>query len=154
MGHGLPDWYRGVDIAYQALAQLIVRPKYGAAQISDVTKAVNAGGLTEFYNISGKGVTYIQWIYVEGTATQKNDYGVLIIDGVNMGTPTFEESRKGGFTFPVSAFPTLGTFDEVNFYYSFYFGRGYTFESTCVGYYIETHGRTPSVRKGLVYALV
>lgn len=154
MGHGLPDWYRGVDIAYQALSEMIIRPKYGAAQISDVTKAVTASGLTEFYSISGMGITYIEWIYTDGTATQKNDYGVCICDGTALGTATFDESRKAGFTSPNFAFPCLGTFDEVNFWYSLYMGRGYTFESSLVGYYVEAHGRTPSVRKGLVYALV
>ena len=29
MASGLPDYYRGVDVAYQALSEMIVRPKYG-----------------------------------------------------------------------------------------------------------------------------
>ena len=56
MASGLPDYYNGVDVTYQTLAEIINRPKYGAGQRSTAAVAVDASAETTLITITGKGM--------------------------------------------------------------------------------------------------
>jgi len=90
MAHGLPDWYRGVDIAYQALSELITRPTYGGAIGSSGSKTVYANNTVTLINISGQGMIYGIYVRVSHTATQR-DSGVRLELDSNL---LFDESEQ------------------------------------------------------------
>lgn len=154
MGHGLPDWYRGVDVAYQALSEMIVRPKYGAATPTAFSVAVAANDQTRIVTVSGKGVIYGLVVYVQGTNVQHDDYLTYDIDGVTYDDVTMEYFLLWNDILPPGALGWLGCYDEVNYRYAIHVGTGITFETSATVYYNETHGRTPTVFGIGYYALI
>jgi len=154
MASGLPDYYRGVDIAYQALSQMIVRPKYGAALLAAGAETVDAGGVTTLVSIEGKGMIYGGILFLGYTSTQRFSAPRFYIDGHGLSGLTFWELLGLGVTKP-NVYPvTLLGYDEAGYVYSVGFAHGITFEESALVSYYEFHGTTPVVYCELVYALV
>lgn len=154
MASGLPDYYRGVDVAYQALSQMIVRPKYGGGQTTSAAVVVTANDDTVLITVSGKGMLYGGVLLFDYTSTQKNSIPVLAVDDKKIGAIKYDTLNKysiskGGF-YPV----VLTIFDDVNFIYGVSFSYGLTFETELGVSFIEAHGTTPSVYCSVVYALI
>lgn len=153
MAHGLPDYYRGVDIAYQALAQLLVRPSYGAAQIDKGGKQVTADTDTELASISGKGVIYGGYVRLAHSSSQKSSSAFLVIDGTDMSAVAFVALNDYRINRPGANSIYLLQYDDVGFKYAAGLSQGITFESSVKLMYREEHTSTPVVYHSLEYAL-
>ncbi len=154
MASGLPDFYRGVDVAYQALSQMIVRPKYGAAVKSAGNKVVASLGRTTLLAISGKGMLYGGLVYLNHTSTQKAAEVILVVDGDDMISMTFDNMNLLNVNI-AGIYPTvLRRFDEVNFIYCVGLGYGITFETGLSVVYNELNVGTPTVFAEMMYALI
>jgi hypothetical protein len=154
MSHGLPDWYRGVDIAYQALSEMIVRPKYGGCQIASGNTVVTASDETDLVTVSGKGMIYGGMIYLDAAATQKNSVPRLHIDGAAIFGLSFLTQNDWGFDTQYLRPAFLQLYDNAAFKYATSFGYGITFETSVKLSFIESHGATPTVFYFLHYAVI
>lgn len=154
MARGIPDHYRGVDIAYQALAQIINRPKYGGALKTTASTVVTANAETEIFEVLGKGMLYAGVLIVNYTSTQKDSAPLLYADGNLLNILTFEgldfyKVNRSGI-YPLS----IAEYDNTAFVYSVGFMYGITFEVSLVVKYLEEHGTTPTVILHIIYAVV
>lgn len=154
MSHGLPDWYRGVDIAYQALAEMITRPKYGAAQVAEASEVVDASGVTELISITGKGMIYGGALWMDYTSTQKDSSPLLTIDGNEFRDDGLYTINFMNWNNPLILPISILKYDDTNFVYCVGFAYGYTFETSVLVSYSEKHGTTPTVNASLYYALI
>jgi len=154
MAHGLPDWYRGVDIAYQALAQMITRPTYGGAVRTYGLATTLPNDELVFTAITGKGMVYGGYVRFDHTASQKNSKVRLYLDGNMVLDRSFYNMDKYNFIYP-GAYPLVkGVYDDTNFVYSALIAYGMTFETSISLAYDEQHGETFNLYWGIVYALV
>lgn len=154
MASGLPDYYRGIDVTYQTLGEIVNRPKYGAAQRDIFAGAVGAGVVTTLIDVAGKGVIYGGHVMTLGAGSQILDTPFLQIDGVDVFGQTFGYLRTHGLDVERSAVLFLREYNEVNYRYSVGIGYGYTFENSLKLRYLEGHARTPDVTGVLHYALI
>ena len=154
MASGLPDYYRGVDIAYQALSQMIVRPKYGGALQTKGQLVVDASVPTRLANIVGKGVLYGGVVWLDPATTQANSFIQMKLDGWIFASLSFLRMLNYGVANPRSSVFTLNVFDGTNNLYSVGLSYGITFETYLDLYFNETYGDTPTVFYDLVYALI
>jgi len=154
MASGLPDYYRGVDIAYQALSQMIIRPKYGGAIVSTLQGLCNASGWTDILTVIGKGMIYGGMIYFDHTSTQRDSYPALYIDGSGVLGRTFSVYNKNSIVTPGAHPLWLSKYDDVNFIYVLNFSGGITFETSLLFSFREVHGTAPVFTFTMVYALV
>ena len=154
MARGLPDYYRGVDIAYQALAQMIVRPKYGAASEVITVLVVTANTENEMVSVSGKGMVYGGSLYLASSSSQRLSLTILEVDGSVINTTSFTTSAFYSLTRENSSPIYLMAYNEVDFRYSVGISAGITFETGFRVLFTEEHGNTPIVICKVVYALV
>jgi len=154
MASGLPDYYRGVDIAYQALSQMIIRPKYGAAIRTQGMAAVTANAITTIATVAGKGMVYGGLLMLQSAASQRNSAPYIHVDGALLNNLTFFGLQRYGVEGEANYPMKILRYDEVNFIYSVGFLYGITFETSLTITYFEDHGATPVVVSHLVYALI
>lgn len=154
MASGLADFYRGVDVAYQALGQMIVRPKYGGAEQVNGSVIVDASVATRLVSIQGKGVLYSGTVWLDDTSTQANSSIGMKLDGWFLASLSFVRMNDYGLVNPRSSIFSLNKYDAKNHIYSIGLSYGITFESYLDLYYGETYGRTPNVFYYLAYALI
>mgnify|MGYP001139474021 CR=1 FL=1 len=154
MGHGLPDFYRGVDIAYQALSELINRPKYGAAQKSFASVWVTPGVITNLISVSGKGIIYGGVLYLSPSTNQEGSSPRLTVDGIFLAGLSFYTLNRYGWNIPQSYVWYLTKYDNVNFVFSVGIGYPITFESSFVVGYKENYEVSVNVACDFCYALV
>jgi len=154
MAHGLPDYYRGVDIAYQALAQLIVRPKYGGAQNAQANVTVTPNAETTLVSVSGKGVLYGGCVFLDHTSTQLASTVRLYVDGAQLSFLSFYTLNKHNIHEPRSTSVYLLKYDNTEFIYTVGISPDITFESSFAVKYQENEGATPVVYCDLNYALI
>lgn len=154
MASGLPDFYRGVDITYQTLAQVTNRPKYGGAVGNTGTLSVTANSTNDLVSVTGKGMVYGSFINLAPALTQANSEIVLEIDATTIIGMSFNKLNAYHLIQP-RCFPiVLLGFDNVNFEYEAGIAYGLTFETGIKLQYTENHGRTPSVGYTFIYALI
>lgn len=154
MAHGLPDYYRGIDIAYQTLTTQVVRPAYGGAQNSRATVAVAANSWTELVSVGGKGICYGGYVHVHYTSPQKNSLVKIEYDGALTASKSFYILNHNNLNNEKCCPIFLLKYDEVNFNHSVGLEYGITFDSSLKLFYKEQHGGTPNVNYNLVYAKV
>jgi len=154
MAHGLPDYYRGVDIAYQALSEMIVRPMYGAAQQLWNTKVCQANEESEVGQKTGQGMLYGGLIYLDPADSQAQGIPKLYIDDVCMATLSFDDLDKYSLNAEHSYPLYLLTKDDANFIYSVGISHGITFESEFRIAYDENDGDVVTVWCRVIYALI
>lgn len=154
MASGLPDHYRGVDVAYQALAQMIVRPKYGGALLESGSEAVGANTSVLLALGLGKGMIYGGNVWLDAAASQANSEVQLTIDGVIITTLSFLRLNEYRIVNPRTSVVTLNRYDPVSHIYSVGISYGVTFETYVMLVYKETHGNTPTAHYRLVYSLI
>lgn len=154
MVSGLPDYYRGVDVAYQALAQMIVRPKYGGALLAWGSRTVTASVQNTLVGIGGKGMIYGGAVWLDYTLTQGSSQVWLGIDTFTVSNLSFTRLIQYGIDKPRSWPVSLLKLDSVNHVYSVGISYGITFETQVVLAYYEQNGFTPTVHYRLVYALL
>lgn len=154
MASGLPDFYRGVDIAYQALSQMIVRPKYGAAKLIKGVETATANEKISILSVLGKGMIYGGDLRVIGTERQILDVPVLSIEGVEISDTNFGNLCGWGLDMEHSGPFYIRLCDNVNFLYSVGISFGFTFETSFEVLYDEKDGGTPLVSCRLSYSLI
>lgn len=154
MGHGIPDFYRGVDIAYQALSQMIVRPKYGGVRWTDVEADVAPNATTWGVSITGRGMIYQIFYYGYSTGVIDTDRWAAFIDGNPFYGPLMSHLRD----YEYSDGSLVGTFmnkvDDVNFKYAGGTNMGITFETSYILGYQENEGKGMHLHLRLAYALI
>jgi len=154
MSKGTVDWYRGIDIVYQNLGEIIQRPKFGIVAPAEYANFVAASAVTTLVDISGIGNIYWGSIGVTGAGIQEDDYFIFTIDGIPLTSATFRRAEDYGTNTPRLPGVFLDKLDNVNFRYSAALGANITFETSVVIQYVETYGRNPYVVSRLVYALI
>jgi len=154
MAHGLPDYYRGVDIAYQALARLMVRPTYGAAEsvFDDIDVVGNEE--TELCSVSGKGMIYGGVLRVDPDFTQALCRPYLYIDDQRIASTPFHFMNSYHYVKEHCHGIYLLKYDNITFTYVVAFSRGFTFESSFKVTYKELYGESPTVSFRVNYALI
>jgi len=154
MAAGLPDYIRGMDVILQALAELIVRPKYGTALLESGTLGVTANIDNTLAEITGKGMIYGGAVWLDNTLSQANGEVRLWVDDVNLTPLSFLRLIDYGMVKPRSWPVTINVYNNVDFIYSVGLSYGITFESKLKISYDENNGRTPTVHYRLVYTLI
>ena len=152
MAKGTPDYYKGVDIGYQDLAELIVhheydtaqkvdiaiqalsevivRPIYGGANSKVVTNIGVGGGLVWHVEVSGKGMIYGGILIVSSTTTQKDMDVRLEVDNKVIANMSWWGLYSIGVT-KEHAYPIyLLTYDDTLFNYAGAYSHGITFEES------------------------
>lgn len=154
MAAGLPDYFRGVDIALQALSEVIVRPKYGGIQSVSGHGTVGANIETLLAEVSGRGMLYGGFLRLEYTSSQKNGAFYLYVDGEWPGLASFEELNKFGITVEHSYPVYIRKYDDTSFIYCVAVSHGITFESSFKLTYVEADSTTPEIWYRVIYALI
>ena len=154
MATGLPDYIRGMDVILQALAELIVRPKYGTALLESGTLGVTANIDNTLAEVAGKGMIYGGAVWLDDTNSQANGEVRLWADDVNLSPLSFLRLIDYGMTKPRTWPVTINVYNNVDFIYSAGISYGITFESKLKISYDENNGRTPTVHYRLVYTLI
>lgn len=154
MVSGLPDYYRGVDIAYQALTQVIVRPKYGGAKSAWGSKPVTANDTTQLLKINSKGMLYGGVAYMAYALSQAKGLFELKVDGSFITDKSLVSLNAFNITQPQSYPVYLLVFDDNGHVYSVAVSNGITFESEVILSYVEDDGGTPTIYFDLTYALI
>ncbi len=154
MASGVQDYYRGVDIALQALGEVTNRPKYGGALLAWGSVTVTANSQNTLVGIVGKGMTYGGAVWLDYTLPQSNSQVWLGIDGYTITNMSFERLVEYSINNPRAWPVSVHKKDSVNYVYSVGVSYGVTFETQLVLAYLEEHGTTPTVHYRLVYALI
>lgn len=154
MAKGLPDYYRGIDLTYQALSELINRPKYGGAQRAVSAANATANDTRSYVTVSGKGMLYAGCVYLQHTASQKTGKPYLVVDGFSLATWSFDDMLSLGMVTTWIKPVFLTKFDDVNFIYCAALMYGITFETSLEILYEESEGETPNIVTELIYAVV
>jgi len=154
MSHGLPDYYRGVDIAYQALSEIIIRPKYGAAEEAAGFTACAVGENTTLVSITGRGVTYGGYIWVNHDESCAGDIYMLKTEGETIFYVTPESLNMFNFVRPAASALFLCCYDAVNYMYAVAIAPGITFETGLAIVYHAAGASAPDVNYNICYALI
>ncbi|KKM97804.1 hypothetical protein LCGC14_1164370 [marine sediment metagenome] len=154
MASGAPDYYSRVDVAIQALSEMVVRPKFGGALMEAGSMEVVANIANPLVAVAGKGMIYGGVLWLDNTSTQANSEAQLWLDGTNLNNLSFLRLRDYGLDNPRSTVVTIKKYDPTNFIYSAGFSYGLTFDAVLSLMYREQHGVTPTVHWRLVYTLL
>jgi hypothetical protein len=154
MAHGLPDWYRGVDIAYQALAQMITRPTYGAAVRTSGFKSCAGSGYTELFNISGKGMTYGGYVRLTHASTQKDSAVWLYTDTGLVCNMSFYDGDRFNIIYLRGHPLIISKYDDTSFVYCILVSYGITFESGLQILFNNYYAGAVTVYYEIIYGLV
>jgi len=144
-----------LNVKAQDLAEVINRPKYGAATASQGSKICAVVNTTVLTTISGKGIIYGGNVYLHPDVSHKNDYVQLIADSAPLIAYIFDNQNKYNLTHPAVSSLFLTCFDDTNFIYSNALSPGVTFETSLeLRYYNNEIVDTPTVYYELLYAVV
>ncbi len=151
-----PDYtqHAFIDIVAQTLGRVLTRPTYGGAISSNIALTVASASPTTLFDISGEGIIYGGYLWVDAIATAVIDKWLWYIDGNLQNSLRFDRLFDNNCTQPYGAAPVLTRYDEVNYDYGLIWVPAITFESGFIVQYSESYGRTPDVRSGVSYALV
>lgn len=154
MASGLPDHYRGVDVAYQALSEMTVRPKYGQVFLKSGSEEANPNSDQILTLITGKGMIYGGVVWLDYTSTQANSYIKLLLDAEQMNDLSFLRLNEYRITNPRSSVVTINKYDSVNYVYSVGISYGLTFDSYLMLVYSNDYANTPTIHYRIVYTLL
>jgi len=156
MASGTPDWYgfRMVNIFAQDLSEIINRPTYGAAQRSAGGTSATPTGLTTLVTVSGQGMIYGGYLYVDGTGTCDTDIWQITVDGTVMSASSLFQVNKRKITDKHMDILYEVNYDDTSFLYTHGIMPAITFETSFDIKYSETNGRTPVVVATVIYALI
>ena len=152
----LPDFWanRYVNVVAQDLGELINRPKYGAGDSVYGIKSCGAGVDTLVATISGKGVLYGGWMFMDSLVSHKKDGPSIYTDGNQVSALNMEDKDKYNFISPGQASWYLTRYDDVNFIYALAFTAGITFETEWKLIWYNDTGTNINIGYHVIYALV
>jgi len=148
-----------LNIKAQDLAELINRPKYGAAHAEGADVTLSPHQTYTLYNISGKGIVYGGAVWTPNppvpTGVNQADSTVTVLaDGEGLNATRFAHLNTLGLLVPTSMVTYLTAYDTTNHIYAVAITPGITFETSLKVLYIENNGQAPSVGATLLYALL
>ena len=149
-----PDFQLQTNIANQTLAQIINRPKYGAADSVEGNVAATANDETLICTVSGKGIIYGGRIQVPDVSAPETSRPRLYIDDELVVGPNFIGMLRYGMCRYGAHIWTLSKYDQTAEIYVAVLQPGITFEESATLKYNEAEGQTPTVYGIIVYALV
>lgn len=154
MASGLPDYFMGVDVAFQALAEMVVRPKFGAAQAANSSGVMTASTKQTLVSVAGKGMIYGGTIGILSAGVQRSDIPILSIEGIELSIATLLNLNKYRMSKESCSPMYLMKYDDVGFQYSVAISPGLTFETSFKVLYDEREGSTPTVFCRVLYAVI
>lgn len=148
-----------LNVKAQDLAEIINRPKYGAAHGEGADVTVDPGETYTLYNISGKGIVYGGAVWTPNppvpTGVNQVDSSVTVLaDGEGLNAARFTYLNTLGLFLPTSMVTYLTAYDTTSHIYAVAITPGITFETSLKVQYIENNLENPSVGATLLYALV
>lgn len=153
MAKGAQDWIARTDVLTQTLAEMIVRLKNGTPGFADATSAILNQVNTKIFSLSGKGVLYGGYVYISNDAQEKLGRVQLVLDGVDMGTFTFENLFNRLAFHPGIASFYLNQYDLESGIFTVGFTPFLTFE-TGVEIWYKPDGGVVSVHHRIHYAVI
>jgi hypothetical protein len=154
MSKGAQDWIARTDVLLQTLSELIVRAKYGAAQVAVINTVALASVDSTCVSIAGKGCIYAGNFLCTDVATCLNDFYFLSVDGQDLIDWSFNDYYLLGIDTIPGAGMAGTCVDDVNFRYCQISGFGMTFETSLKVKFREAYARTPQLRGHFMYALI
>jgi len=155
MASGHTDWQNLVNIALQALAEVIVRMKYGTPNRATYDDNVLAADTTSLVSIAGKGVIYGGYIHLHSGGADSNCVPILKLDGnlVSYGITLaflqfYNFSQFGMLPFSIQEY------DDTNCVYIVQLAPYMTFESSAEIQLYNPYEAVKAVTAQLTYALV
>jgi len=144
-----------LNLKAQDLAEIINRPKYGAAQRADVSTSVPPDTTATLINITGKGMMYGGYEETTGDDTNNLDSPQILIDGNNFFMECFSNLNSWHLGTEGGSPIVLIRYDTTQGLYGVDIKYGYTFESSCTLKYRNASGTsTAYINAALYYALV
>lgn len=134
--------------------QRIIRPKYGAARDFFFLDTIGANIITTLYTLSGKGMIYGGYIWINSANTQQNSVPLLVVDGEILTVLKLKELESMGLDTIYSVPVYLKMYDNVAFEYTVCFTQGITFETGFEVRFHERGGSNPLLWSQLFYALI
>lgn len=126
------DGVMRANLVSQSLPVLVTRPAYGAMNNSGNGESVAATGSVTLLNYTDGDPGKIAGgsIRLTASASMKDSYATMTIDGVEVGALPFEILDKFGLTQPHSMPLYLTKFDDTNFNYAVAISPDITFQSS------------------------
>ena len=146
-----------INVATQDLAEVITRPKYGAADgeySNTLITAHSPAEEEELISVAGKGVLYGGTLSVVHTSTQANSAPLLRADGAKVCNAGWKVMHDHRIVDPRMCAVYLKEYDPIGFRYVAAFREDTTFENTLSVHYMDNHNSTPRVFCGIYYALI
>lgn len=152
MTRGGPDWFKGWE-AFGTGVRLRVFPAYGGAIRATGTIVTPATEYKTLVSITGLGIIYGGFIWVDADTDHETDDVDLLIDDVTVCHLTFREAAKFNLDHPNAAPLWIAARDPFLFRYSMGISPGMTFdESVKVNYKNNSVVDSVTPRCDLFYA--
>jgi len=143
-----------LNLKAQDLAEIINRPKYGAANIAAGYATVDPSESKILTTVSGKGVTYGGYWYLNPSIPHNTDFCQVVVDGNLIPAAQFDWWNRLNFTQPGNGVSFLTCYDPDTLYYAMSLIFGITFETSFAMRYFNAQGAAVTVQYRLIYALV
>lgn len=143
------------NVVLQKIAELTIRPKYGAAKQLTWADSIDDGAVRTLFTESSKGIIYGGCFYSYGAAmSHGEDELIVVVDDFPLYTPSLSGMVKRNLTqYPSGAF-TLTLYDDVNYRYSVILLKGITFESSIYVRYNNVTAEDVFVDAKMIYAII
>ena len=145
-----------LNLKAQDLAEIINRPKYGAAHNATYDGTLTTTTETTLFTVTGKGIIYSGQVIVKDTnATHTQfDRAKLYIDDWYIGGAYFYQYALNNFTIPGTSSWWIRKYDIIANRVAICVLPGITFETNCSFHYTPYEVSTVTVSAGLIYALL
>ncbi len=142
------------NISVQDLAELIMRPKYGAGTAGDIQVVCSAGTTTTLLTVNAKGMIYWGHLYAPGAVDHQTDQPILYLDESLISSQSFGTLRARRITKPHEGSMYTILFDDTLYDYGVGIGPQHTFESKVELKYNNKSAESITVFGGLIYATI
>lgn len=156
MGVDFPDFQKIslFNLKLQELSEVINRPKYGGALLSEDTVELTASGEHVFVTVEGKGMLYGGFISSVDSNIVDTDVPRLRVDDQLISSWSWDALRRYNFSSPNALVFYLLCYDEVAPTYAVALSYGITFETSLSLRYYCTTADSRYISYSLLYALV
>jgi hypothetical protein len=154
MASGFEDWQVPVNISGQDLDEIINRPKYGAAQLSDYSGSISNNTIVTIISISAKGMIYGGFVHADSSSEANQGLIDVVIDGQEVFHLDFEDVLLVRSVENQAHICYLSKYDNVNFIYTLNFSYGITFESSFVVKFTRHAGVDTELFSDVIFATV
>jgi len=143
-----------LNVKAQDLAEIINRPKYGAAQRATADVYVTASAETVLISVSGKGIIYGGRVTLISATEPNLDDARLYVDGQRIADSHYSVMILNNLARLGCEVLSLTCYDTDSGRYTLGIAPGITFESSFSLSFWEYYGETPYVFGAVIYALV